>query len=139
MDPQVAARTATWTLNCDSHGLLDARRHVADALSGWGLAMIGFEAELLVSELFTNAIVHACCPDAVVRMACTTSGVRVEVEDARRDRVPSLVPRDAATVGGLGLHLVAAAAPRWGCDVHEHGKVVFFELDYPHPSFRPRG
>lgn len=92
-------------------------------------------AVLLVSELVTNAIVHAAS-DIRVRVRARPV-TRVEVED-RSPRLPDApppervpTPIDSLEPGGLGLTIVERLASRWGADRHPDGdgKVVWFELD----------
>jgi DNA-binding NarL/FixJ family response regulator len=104
----------------------DARRFVREQL-GDGVEDLLSSVELLVSELVTNAVVHASSePQVGVRVSPAT--VRVEVYDD----VPTLPHRrtpDALGPGGRGLLLLDRIASRWGVDAHGEGKVVWFELD----------
>jgi anti-sigma regulatory factor (Ser/Thr protein kinase) len=87
---------------------------------------------LLVSELVTNAVLHAGVADrdSRVLLHVTVAGgaIRVEVRDKGRGftkQVPQ--PREEGH-GGYGLFLVDKMAARWG--VHgERGARVWFELD----------
>jgi anti-sigma regulatory factor (Ser/Thr protein kinase) len=89
-------------------------------------------AALLVSELVTNAIVHAASD---VRIRVSAGPVtRIEVEDDSprlpdppHSHAPPTV--DALEPGGLGLAIVEGVASRWGADRLPDGKVVWFELD----------
>lgn len=84
------------------------------------------DAQLVVTELATNAIVHARSPFTVVAEA-RDSRVRLSVQD-----VSSITPtlRDPAPMGpsGRGLHLVAAVAVDWGVELTPDGKTVWAEL-----------
>lgn len=120
-----------WEVHCDGDGLTRAREDLGATLVGWGFGGLVFETQLLLSELVTNAAVHARCATVRVRLVAGRRSVRVEVADPVRDRVPVLVARHPSEVGGLGMRIVAAAAPRWGTTVHEEGKVVWFELPVP--------
>ncbi len=85
------------------------------------------EVELLVSELVTNAVVHAVsAPRIEVHLG--PASVRVSVRDADprlpRQRVP-----DEERPGGRGLHLVEQVSTRWGAEPTGEGKVVWFEID----------
>jgi anti-sigma regulatory factor (Ser/Thr protein kinase) len=85
-------------------------------------------AVLLVSELVTNAVVHAACD---VRLRVTPgSPVRVEVHDGNPEP-PQARGRERLEVGGLGLVIVESVASRWGVEPQQTGKVVWFELDSP--------
>lgn len=84
-------------------------------------------AQLLVSEVVTNALVHAGTPidfHAFVGGA----GLRVEVSDGSKSP-PS--PRSYAGMAGTGrgLHLLQQLGDRWGTLTHPDGKTVWFELD----------
>jgi CheY-like chemotaxis protein/anti-sigma regulatory factor (Ser/Thr protein kinase) len=88
---------------------------------------IAHDVELLVSELVTNAVVHADTdPRLEVRIASDT--VRVEVYDADRSMPVARQP-DAEGPGGRGLHLVDRLASRWGFEQIDDGKLVWFEID----------
>jgi anti-sigma regulatory factor (Ser/Thr protein kinase) len=66
-------------------------------------------AELLTSEVVTNAVRHAAT-EIMLRVLADESTVRVEVS-------------------GYGLHIVERLATRWGVDpAGANGKVVWFEL-----------
>lgn len=83
-------------------------------------------AQLLVTELVTNAVVHARS-EVCVGVSCSGPRIRVEVADdcplPPRPRVPGL---DDTT--GRGLLLVEALAAAWGSDATDAGKTVWFEL-----------
>jgi anti-sigma regulatory factor (Ser/Thr protein kinase) len=82
-------------------------------------------AQLLTSELVTNAVVHATT-EIMLRVEADPSLVRVEVTDTGAGR-PAIRRPD---VGGYGLRIVDRLASRWGVDpAGASGKVVWFELD----------
>jgi PAS domain S-box-containing protein len=85
-------------------------------------------AQLLVSELVTNAVVHAHTP-VEVRAWAVDGRVHVEVSDQEPGRV--LVPRTSSTAyasTGRGLALVEELASSHGVRVGEDRKTVWFEL-----------
>lgn len=86
---------------------------------------------LLISELVTNAVVHARCP-ALLRMALPprrgAGAVRVEVLDNSNSSPRQRRAADAET-GGRGLELVSGLADRWGWQRESTGKRVWCELD----------
>ena len=88
-------------------------------------------AELGVSELVTNALMHADSPIRV-RVRGTREHPRVEVRDASID-VPPLPETttlqdeaDLLLTFGRGLSIVARAADAWGVEREEDGKTVWF-------------
>jgi len=83
-------------------------------------------AELLVSELTTNAVLHARTPFSVSADLAGQS-VRVTVVDGSRE-LPIVKRPDAADTTGRGMHLVAELADDWGTEATPEGKVVWFEL-----------
>lgn len=103
----------------------EARAEVRRQLEGWGLAEQSETAELLVSELVTNAILHAA---GRLRLTLFAShGVlRCEVSDASR-RLPEVLSAGTSE-SGRGIFLVDALALRWGCHQDGPGKTVWFEL-----------
>lgn len=119
------------TLPCDPSSVAVARRLVVAVLDLWGLSEdLVDRAELVVSELATNAIVHARTCGASIRVVVTRIGddrVRVAVTDLdRRPLVP--VREDPYAEGGRGLDLVAALSDGWGCECRHWGKRVWAEL-----------
>jgi anti-sigma regulatory factor (Ser/Thr protein kinase) len=104
-----------------------ARRFVADVL-GESHPLID-TALLLVSELASNAILHAGSA-LVVCLRVTDRHLRIEVSDGDPRR-PMLKQYDDDAVTGRGLHIVDAMADRWGVAEIEGGKAVWFELTFP--------
>jgi anti-sigma regulatory factor (Ser/Thr protein kinase) len=104
-----------------------ARHVVADSLVAWGVSGEREAFELVVSELFTNAVRHGT-GEVSVRIALDDGVVRVEVADGGGgrpvERVPDPTGRDP---GGWGLRLVGQLADEWGADVREGHTMVWAE------------
>ncbi len=84
-------------------------------------------AQLAVSELVTNALVHGAAPVSV-RLRGTVDAPRIEVRDSSPE-LPVLPQRVGAgwlATSGRGLALVARASVRWGIDLTDSGKTVWF-------------
>ncbi|MFN7148285.1 MAG: ATP-binding protein [Microthrixaceae bacterium] len=81
---------------------------------------------LVVSELATNAVLHART-EFVVRVSSDDGAVRVAVYDASSGR-PEMGTMDPAAVTGRGLGIVESLASSWGIDDAEGGKWVWAEL-----------
>ncbi len=87
-------------------------------------------AELLITELVTNALVHTDQgAEAVVTLGADR--LRVEVRDYAAGRIRPYVPTADDGTHGRGLMLVQALSDAWGVDAVAPGggKVVWFELD----------
>ena len=101
-----------------------ARRFVAAALgAGDEVAEL---AVLLVSELASNAVLHAQTSFEVA-VHVSDGQLRVAVSDSD-PTLPALRTYARESITGRGLHMVAASADRWGFDANPDGKVVWFEL-----------
>jgi len=85
-------------------------------------------AELGVSELVTNALLHAAAP-IEVGVRGTRDQVRVEVSDGSPDVLfgEPLFQEDTLATFGRGLSIVAHCSTAWGAAVDAHTKTVWFE------------
>jgi anti-sigma regulatory factor (Ser/Thr protein kinase) len=87
----------------------------------------------VVSELVTNAVVHARS-EVTLQLSATPVAesalrlLRIEVTDCD-SRVPRWDDVDDDALGGRGLHLVAALCDGYGYDVDDLGKTVWAQLD----------
>jgi CheY-like chemotaxis protein len=104
-----------------------ARRFVDTTLRDWGCDPVIDDALLVVSELVTNAVVHAAS-DARVELRLAPGVLRIEVSD-NGDGAPEPQSIDVTRPSGRGLLLVSAMAVAWGIDPIPDGKVVWAELD----------
>lgn len=106
-------------------GEIAAARHAAAAhLERCGCTNID-HAVLVLSELVTNAILHAGGADRIV-VACDDSAIHINVHDHGRE--PALPRHDNPAVGGRGLHIVARLTDRWGSSPSGDGKDVWATL-----------
>ncbi|MFB9462633.1 ATP-binding protein [Streptomyces cinereospinus] len=112
----------------DLRAVPEARRELRDLLRHWGQPGRAEIAELLTSELVTNAIVHTD-DDAVLTATVGPQGLRVEVRDFVPGRPRRRVAHSDEDTHGRGLVLVESLADAWGVRPHEVGKSVWFELD----------
>ena len=110
----------------------EARAEVRRQLRGWGLAGRGDlldTAELLVSELATNALLHSASRFTLT-LSAAPGVLRCEVADSGH-LTPQVLDAGFAE-RGRGMFLVEALALRWGW--HQDGtgdgsgKTVWFEL-----------
>ncbi|MFE5731698.1 MULTISPECIES: ATP-binding protein [unclassified Streptomyces] len=106
----------------------EVRHALRELLRKWGGPGASDVAELLTSELVTNALVHTD-HGAVVTATVVPEQLRVEVRDFVPGlRTPEAPPADEGT-NGRGLVLVQALADSWGVEDRGVGKVVWFELN----------
>jgi len=108
----------TVLLSATRRGARLARLLTERQLADWGLPSEA--AEHVVAELAANAVVHGRVPGRDFRLGLRLDAfgtLRIEVTDARGDRIPH-VPNSAPAYAesGRGLLLVAAYADRWGVD-----------------------
>ena len=110
-----------------------ARKAVRDVLSGSPLAGLLDAAELCVSELVTNAVLHAGTA-IQLEVGYAASVVRLCVRD-QSPNAPMLVRHTDTASTGRGLAMVAAVADQWGVVQHNgNGKTVWCELSEHSPS-----
>jgi anti-sigma regulatory factor (Ser/Thr protein kinase) len=108
-----------------------ARDALAGALGAEGIHT-GVHLGLLVSELVTNAVVHA---GTAVHVTMDHFANRVHVEVGDDDpRTPAPRDEDQLVPGGLGLHILERLAADWGVRRTPTGKVVWFELVLEEPA-----
>lgn len=131
--PQVTCLTHSFTvlLSATRRGARLARLLTERQLDDWNQ---DFESAVhIVAELASNAVLHGRVPGRDFRLALklhSDDTLRIEVTDARGDRIPQL--RDAVggeAESGRGLLIVAAYADGWGVDeAPANCKTVWAEL-----------
>jgi serine phosphatase RsbU (regulator of sigma subunit)/anti-sigma regulatory factor (Ser/Thr protein kinase) len=119
-------RVATWDLPCDPEAVADARAQVRALLDAWRLHDAAFTAELVVSELVTNAIRYGQPP--IQLRLIRQAALICEVSDGS-GTAPHLRRARTYDEGGRGLLLVAQLAQRWGTRHHAGGKTIWAEIE----------
>lgn len=122
--PLPRTRTVHWEYPARPDAVGHARSAVARELHAWGLDELSTVAELVISELVTNAVVHAGGP---VWVGLISSGDTLEYRVADPGTTPpQLRQADLADEGGRGLHLIDQLTDRWGVETGEPaGKTVW--------------
>jgi anti-sigma regulatory factor (Ser/Thr protein kinase) len=106
-----------------------ARAHTARVCRDWGLAELVPTAELVVSELVTNAVEHGARGRDRISLTLSLTGRRLSVEVADPDPAgPTVREPGLWDEGGRGTHLVASHSSRWGWRPQGDGKAVWAEL-----------
>ena len=104
----------------------EARHFVAATLGRWGCERLIDDAQLVVSELVTNAVIHAHTPAHLV-VTLRVGRLRIEVTDGGHGSLRPQ-PWDGRRLGGRGLLIVDRLAERWGVAHDTDGKSVWVEL-----------
>jgi anti-sigma regulatory factor (Ser/Thr protein kinase) len=137
-EPVGAAVEAPLVLDPEANAVAAARRYVRHALTHLHAEELEESAELGVSELVTNALLHARTAFSLAVRRTPGGGVRIEVTDS------SPLPAQQRHFGmsattGRGLRLVEAVSHAWGVTPApdgEPGKTVWFE---PRPGEEESG
>ncbi|WP_408907331.1 SpoIIE family protein phosphatase [Streptomyces cavernicola] len=126
-----------WDVPSDPAAVSRVRADVTRQLETWGLDQVAFTAELLISELVTNAIRYGHDP---IRLRLLRDGATLicEVSDGSSTS-PHLRRAKATDEGGRGLFLVAQFAQRWGTRYTGRGKVIWTEQSVHGPALETAG
>jgi anti-sigma regulatory factor (Ser/Thr protein kinase) len=110
-----------------------ARAFAADTLEAWAVAAERIAAvQLVVSELVTNAVLHAPASRTItLELSMTDGGVRVMVSDESPQEPEQQDHQAPPTAeGGRGVEIVDAVADRWGTQFRPPaGKTVWCDLE----------
>ena len=126
---QIDPRLIAFILPGIPESVRTARLHVQAALGFHGLADYAEDAEIVTSELVTNAVRHAS-PPIIVEVMCETShSLQVRVSDAT-PQPPRRGRPDAHDEGGRGLAITEILSDEWGVDPSAgDGKTVWFRIN----------
>lgn len=128
--PPVGGRTAGVPLPDDPRAARAARHFVGETARGWDVPEAVVDvAQLLTSEIVTNAVHHAHTPS---HLTVTLDGslMCVQLRDQGTGGVlaPAGSDDDPLRVHGRGLMLVSALAAEWGAQHDAHGTTAWFTL-----------
>ena len=115
-----------WEFPPAARSVVLARREVSAALTKWGLDALVDAAQLLTSELVTNAVLHARTP-VIVSVTRKGGSVRINVSDGSPIE-PSVRTYSKNATTGRGLQLLTSLADNWGSEATKTGKTVWFTL-----------
>jgi len=124
-----------WRFEVDPHAPGRARSYIRDLCRRWGLeGEVREAAEIVITELVTNAVEHATSP-SVVEVERHGDAFRVAVRDYDTGRTGHDVPEattwhapPTSSPRGRGLAMVAAVSHTWGVLRHPDGKTVWAEM-----------
>jgi serine phosphatase RsbU (regulator of sigma subunit)/anti-sigma regulatory factor (Ser/Thr protein kinase) len=104
------------------------RQFVAARLAEWQLDHVTDAVLVCVSEVITNAVVHAGS-HAELSMRVSRGVLRVDVRDVGASGIPTVrPPATPEDTHGRGLLLVEALSDKWGTIGEGGSKVVWFEM-----------
>ncbi|MFF5898126.1 SpoIIE family protein phosphatase [Streptomyces argenteolus] len=123
-------RSAMTIAQAEPERIASARQQLRELLHDWADAEQVDSAELMVSEMATNVLVHT---DGDALLVAEVSGergerrLRVEVADTSDELPHKRRPGEMAS-SGRGLVLMEMLADAWGVDPRGEGKSIWFEL-----------
>ncbi|GAA3379583.1 SpoIIE family protein phosphatase/ATP-binding protein [Streptomyces sannanensis] len=132
LDP---GQVADWDVPSDPAAVPRVRADVTVRLETWGLDEVAFPAELIVSELVTNAIRYGAQPIRL-RLLYDCDSLICEVADGSSTS-PHLRRAAATDEGGRGLFLIAQFAQSWGTRYTARGKIIWAEQSLHHAAAEP--
>jgi anti-sigma regulatory factor (Ser/Thr protein kinase) len=116
-----------------------ARGHARAVALEWGLADLADAAELLASELVTNATQASQrlrtqeIPVVRLWLACDQASLVIHVWDASPE-MPAREEADPGDESGRGLMIIDAVSTRWGSYQTHDGKVVWAQIGTQPPE-----
>ncbi len=115
----------TFTARADQVGAV--RRAIRSFLASWQASRLTGDAELLGTELASNAIVHAGGGSFGFAIEIDGGQVRIEIRDESPE-FPALRRADPDAESGRGILLVSALAKEWGVGVDGGAKTTWCVL-----------
>jgi anti-sigma regulatory factor (Ser/Thr protein kinase) len=120
-----------------------ARHRVDQRLAEWGVPdSLRDDAALIISELFTNALIHTESTEIVCRVLAAPRSLYLSITDQGHGPIgPRVRPADPDedcddAENGRGLLLVSALAAAWGVATDPgHGRTVWAVLDPDEDSY----
>ncbi|MFC7303197.1 ATP-binding protein [Streptomyces monticola] len=115
-------RSATFAFPSAPERIAEVRHAVAAVLTYWNVDEdVRDMAVLTVSELATNAVVHAAGSASITVLVEVASDLHVAVRDGSRKLPARKDPRGADNENSRGLAIVAALCSEWGTTVYGDG------------------
>lgn len=123
------AQAADRTISRNVHAPYAARRFARTQLLAWHLPGLLDAAELVVSELASNASQHGAGLAIKVRLVFSGGLLTINVWDGDSANFPVMTVADPLEESGRGLALVDALSESWGSHpAKPAGKVVWARL-----------
>jgi anti-sigma regulatory factor (Ser/Thr protein kinase) len=128
-------RSATAEFRPDPTATPAARHFLVETLAVWGVPEeIAETAQLCLSELVTNAVIHSGTPTRVtVRLDVDRLLVLVQ-DGGHRGTARRREDHEPEDISGRGLLLVEAMSSAWSAEHSADGTTVWFELELAGPA-----
>ena len=137
MSMEVRMSAQTLRVPWEMSSALQVRRTLVSGLRALEVdATVVDEAEIVVSELVSNAVRHAkALPDGTIRVNWTVSAgvVEVAVTDGGGPTMPRPAHPSVWSADGRGLRIVRSLAHEWGVEDDGGGRTVWVSLGGPSP------
>jgi hypothetical protein len=127
MMDDISGRHARLVLAPGSGAPGDARDFLLATCRNWDVPRYVESGCVAVSELVTNAVLHAGTEIRVDLSLAAVGGLTLAVHDTGPGE-PEIVPLDQRLLGGRGLSMVAKVSEEWGVEQEECGKSVWCRL-----------
>ncbi|GAA4892874.1 ATP-binding protein [Actinomycetospora straminea] len=128
LDERPALVRGWWRFGVDPRAPGDARTNVRRVCGYWSVDEDAREAaEIVVTELVTNAVEHAASR-SVVEVERREHRLRLTVRDFDLAPLPEAHLPAPTSPRGRGLAMVAAVTTSWGVEAHRDGKTVWAEM-----------
>ncbi|MFI6282013.1 ATP-binding protein [Streptomyces sp. NPDC050988] len=133
----MAAHQLTLSVPTTPAAVTAVRHQAMNAITGWETELddaLMHTAELVISELVTNALRHAGTGQVSLSVQVVEAGLRIEVDDSNPALPQLCFPLcfpDEHAENGRGLFLVAVLADRYGADPTPTGKRCWAEIALP--------
>jgi anti-sigma regulatory factor (Ser/Thr protein kinase) len=128
VDARPASVRAYWSFGVDPHAPGAARSRLRQVCAAWDVDdEVREAAEIVVTELVTNAVEHVASP-TVVAVERLVGSFRLAVRDFDTEELPEVALPSPTSARGRGLSMVAAVSREWGVHTHADGKTVWAEM-----------
>ena len=132
---EVTMSVQTLSVPWEMSSAVDVRRALVSELLALEVSdAVVDEAEMVISELFANAVRHAkALPDGTIRVDWTVIDgvVQVSVTDGGGPTAPRPAPHSLWSADGRGLRIVRSLAREWGVKDHDDRCTVWVSLGGP--------
>lgn len=125
--PVFVQQTVNETYLSEASSVSLTRRQVDKALQAWGHDELCDTAQMLISEMATNAVRHCTGATFSVNVSLAEDSLCLAVQDSS-PRLPQVNHSDDDQENGRGMMIITMIADTWGVHEHASGKTVWAHL-----------